>query len=209
MSILNSLSSSLGKRGNETEVALAKEIAADENRSAIKELAANLKNKNKKIQSDCLKVLYEIGYLKPELIAEYYDDFLELLTSKNNRLVWGAMIALMTITDLKHEEIFNSLNLLSKTIENGSVITIDCGVGILAKLNIHKKYSSQAEPLLIEQLKICPIKQLPQYMEKSLICITQNNKETFRAIIDSRIAECGKDSQKKRLQQVLKQIENI
>ena len=46
---------------------LAKELAETENKVGIKEIAENLQNKNQNVQSDCLKVLYEIGYLKPDL----------------------------------------------------------------------------------------------------------------------------------------------
>ena len=208
MTVLKLLSSSLGQKGNEANIALAKEIAETENHEAIKELVENLINKDKKIQVDCIKVLYETAYLKPQMIAEYYSDFLALLTNKNNRLVWGGMIALMTITDLKHKEVFSALDLISETIERGSVITIDCGVEILAKLNKYKEYIDKSEPVLIEQLWKCPIKQLPQYMEKSVISLTEQNKEIYQNIIEKRKSECDKDSQVKRLDKVLKKIEN-
>jgi hypothetical protein len=38
-------------------------------------------------------MLNEIGYLDPEWIAGHAQEFIELLNSKNNRLVWGGMIA--------------------------------------------------------------------------------------------------------------------
>ncbi|MBT3210368.1 MAG: hypothetical protein HN704_15910 [Bacteroidetes bacterium] len=209
MSILNSLSSSLGQRGNKAEITLAKEIAETENHDAIKELVENLQNKDKKIQSDCLKTLYETSYIKPELIAEYHENFLDLITSKNNRLVWGSMIALMSIADLKHAELFSSIDLISEVIEKGSVITIDCGVRILAKLNKYDDYHSKTEPLLLEQIWKCPIKQLPQYIEQSLVSITKNNKEIYLNIIEKRKPECDKESQVKRLEKALKQLENL
>ena len=135
MTVIKSLSSSLGQKGNEANIALAKEIAETENHDAIRELVNNLNNKDKKTQGDCIKTLYETAYIKPEMIADYYLNFLDLLTSKNNRMVWSGMIALLTITDLKYKEIFASLELIITTIKKGSVITIDCGVEILAKLN--------------------------------------------------------------------------
>jgi hypothetical protein len=57
---------------------LAKELAETQNRAGIKEIEANLQSKNHNVQSDCLKVLYEIGYLKPDLIVDYVSDFLAL-----------------------------------------------------------------------------------------------------------------------------------
>ena len=206
MTVINSLSSSLGQKGNDANIALAKEIAEANNYDAIKELVDNLNHKDKRIQADCIKTLYETAYIKPELIAEYYIDFLNLLTNKNNRLVWGGMIAIMTITELKHENIFASIDLISEAIAKGSVITTDCGVEILTKLNKYDKYFNKTEPLLTEQLWKCPIKQLPQYMEKSVISITKQNKEIYQKIINERKTECDKDSQVKRLEKILKKI---
>ena len=188
---------------------MSKEIVETENSSAIKELVDNLDNKDKKIQADCIKTLYEIAYIKPDLIADYYTEFLGLLSNKNNRLVWGGMIALMTITELKNKELFASIDLISDTVNKGSVITIDCGVGIYAKLNKYSDYSDKVEHLLIDQLWKCPIKQLSQYMEKSTISITERNKEIYQKIINERKTECERDSQVKRLDKVLKQIEKI
>jgi len=206
MTVISLLASQLGERGNDANIRLAKEIAVSENRAAIKELVANLGNKDKNIQSDCIKTLYETGYLNPALIAGYYADFLALLKSKNNRLVWGGMIALATITDLKPEEIFASLSIITETISKGSVITIDNGIEILARLNKYEKYFDTTDPLLAEQLWACPIKQLPQYIEKALQSINSGNKEIYITIIEKRKPECESDSQSGRLAKALKQI---
>lgn len=206
MSILKKLASSQNLKGNDANIQLAIEIANNNDITGVKELVANLSNKNKNIQSDCIKTLYEIGYIKPDLIAQYCDVFLNLLSSKNNRLIWGAMIALATVANIKHQEIFKNLELIAKTINNGSVITIDNGIEIFAKLCVFSQYSPQTEPLLIDQLWKCPIKQLPQYIEKSIICINNNNFEIFTSIIEKRKKECETESQLKRLEKALKQI---
>jgi hypothetical protein len=209
MSVINLLSSSQGQKGNEANIVLAKEISASNNKGAVRELVENLSNKNKNIQSDCIKTLYEIGYIKPELIADYHGEFIKLLTSKNNRLVWGGMIALSTITDLKHAEIFDSLNIIMDTVNRGSVITIDAGVEILARLNKHAKYVNVTEPLLMEQLWKCPIKQLPMYIEKSIASIRKEGKEIYLTLIERRKKDCDNDSQAKRLEKSFRQIMSI
>jgi len=209
MTTINLLASSQRLKGNEANIVLAKEIALTENKEAIKELVDNLKNKDKNIQSDCIKTLYEIGYIQSELIADYHSEFIRLLTNKNNRLVWGGVIALSTITDLKAKEVFASLDLIMKTVEKGSVITIDNGVEILAKLNRHKEYFDTTDDLLMELLWKCPIKQLPMYAEKSLISINRKNKEAYKNIIEKRKIECDRDTQVKRLEKILRQIEKI
>lgn len=206
MTIIKLLSSSQGLKGNEANIELAKQISATDNRNAVKELIENLTNKDKNIQSDCIKTLYELGYIKPELISDYYNEFIKLLQSKNNRLVWGSMIALATIADLRHKEIFASLNEIVEIINNGSVITIDNGVEILAKLNKYDRYFNTTDPLLIDQLWKCPIKQLPMYIEKSMKSINKQNKEIYATIIEKRKHECESDSQIKRLEKSLKEI---
>lgn len=84
--------------------------------------------------SDCLKMLYEIGYLKPELVAPYAGDFLKLLRSRKNRLVWGAMIALSTVAGLVADESYPHVAEIQRAITEGSVITVDAGVLTLARL---------------------------------------------------------------------------
>ena len=209
MKVLDLLASTQGLKGSEANIVLAQKLAASENHEGIKVLVENLSNKDKRIQSDCIKTLYEIGYIKPRLISEYYKEFFKLLTSKNNRLVWGSMIALASIADLKQKEIFAELKLIMQTIKKGSVITVDAGIEILAKLNTNPDYFNTIDPLLFEQLWRSPIKQLPMYLEKSIICINYKNKEIYLSIIEKRIPECERDSQKKRLEKVKKQINNL
>lgn len=209
MSVINFLSSSKGQKGNEANIALAKEISETGNIDAVLELTGLLESKNKNTQSDSIKVLYEVGYRKPELIADYHEEFIKLLENKNNRLIWGAMAALATITELRHQEIYSAIDQVMNAVKKGSVITIDCGIEILAKLNAFNDYSDEIEPLLIDQLWRCPIKQLPMYIEKSMISVNVQNKDIFLDLIRKRINECEKDSQVNRLQKSLRQILKI
>lgn len=141
-----------------------------------------------------------------EMIAPYIKDLGLLIESKNNRLLRGAMIALDTIAAVEPEEIFKILSKIIHVIDNGSVITINHGIGILAKLAKNNTYNDTTFPLLMEQLKKCFAKQLPVYAEKLLIAIHPSNKKIFTELINSRINEMDKDSQKSRLNKVLKHI---
>jgi hypothetical protein len=42
---------------------LPRRLAASQDQIGIREIAQNLWNKNKNVRSDCLKVIYEIGYI--------------------------------------------------------------------------------------------------------------------------------------------------
>ena len=87
----------LGQRDEQPNKDLAAELAASEDKVGIAEIARFLSDKNPSIASDCIAVLYHVGYIKPELITIFVNDFFDLLESKHNRMVWGAMIALSTI----------------------------------------------------------------------------------------------------------------
>jgi hypothetical protein len=58
----------------------------------------------------------------------------------------------------------------------------------------------------MEQLKFCPAKQLPQYAEKSVIAISDSNKQAFVELLEKRMKELEKDSQKKRIEKVLRKL---
>lgn len=204
MNAIEILATSLKKRDDKPNQDLADEIIRSGRNDWVKELVENLNNKDKNIQSDCIKVLYEIGERgSAEMIAPYCREIGSILTSKNNRLVWGAMTALDMIASVNPDEVYNLLPLIMSAIDNGSVITIDHGVGILAKLSGMKKYAETAFPLLIEQLKKCPAKQLPMYTEKSTIVINASDKKQLVDLIHTRMSEMDKDSKRKRLNKVI------
>lgn len=125
MSVLQRIAYFQNRRDETPNQELARELAQAQDRAGIQEIVEGLYHENPNVQSDCIKVLYEIGYLKPELIAEYVDDFLGLLKRKNNRLVWGGMIALSTIAGIKVEAIHEHLGEIQGAMEKGSVITVD------------------------------------------------------------------------------------
>jgi len=185
---------------------LAKELAEKENKVGIKEIAENLRNKNQNVQSDCLKVLYEIGYLKPVLIADYTQNFLALLKSKNNRMVWGAMIALATIADKKPKEIYARLVDVTDAMDKGTLITVVWGTKVLAKVAAaDKTYKKKIFPLLTSQLKKCLPRDVPMQAESILPAIDADNKQEFLSIIDERKPEMTA-SQLSRLKKVTKSL---
>ncbi len=74
--MLSKIAFYMNRRDEVPNQQLARELAETENTVGIKEIAESLNHKNRSVQSDCLKVLYEIGYLKPALIADYAAAFL-------------------------------------------------------------------------------------------------------------------------------------
>ena len=186
---------------------LAKELAAKKDQKGIREIADNLWNKNAQIQSDCLKVLYEIGYLQPELIAPYTEDFLKLLHSRNNRLMWGAMIALSTVADLKVDVIYPHVEEIKQMMDQGSVITKDNGVKVLALVAAQKAaYSKTIFPYLLHHLETCRPKDVPQHAEKAAVAVNARNKQPFISVLEKRLVDLS-SSQVARVKKVIKEVE--
>ena len=63
MSVLSRIAFFQNRRDEVPNQELARELAASKDAAGIAEIAANLWNKNRNVSSDCLKVLYEIGYM--------------------------------------------------------------------------------------------------------------------------------------------------
>jgi len=206
MSVLPKLASSLERRDEVPNQELAKQIAAKKDKRAVLELIDNLHNKNKAIQNDCIKVLYEIGESDPTLISDYAKNFIAILDHKNNRLQWGAMTAIHTITLENPKLIYASFAKVMAAVDRGSVITKDYGVNILIKLCSLKPYADKAFTLLIEQLQTSPTNQLPMYAEKAMPIVNDKNKALFIKTLESRLKDVEKDTKRKRLEKVIRKF---
>ena len=203
MSVIDRLASALGRRDDVPNQELAKELAVARAVDGIRELVANLQHPDRNIQSDCIKVLYEIGYIAPELIAEYVEEFLALLKSKNNRLVWGGMIALSTIAALKAPVLYVHRDEIERAIEKGSVITADRGVKALSVVASQgAEYRDTLFPYLLDHLAACRPKDVPLRAEAVLAAVDEGNKAAFIKVIGDRMTEM-RPSQVKRLQKVI------
>ncbi|MBN9384953.1 MAG: hypothetical protein J0H74_29630 [Chitinophagaceae bacterium] len=207
MNVIKELASSLNRRDEGPNLELARRISDVRDKKAVKELVENLANKSKDIQNDCIKTLYEIGNIKPSLIAGYANDFIQLLDSKNNRLQWGAMTALNSIAAESPKQVFSALAKLAAVADEGSVITRDHYVGILIKGCMIKEYADNAFVLLNEQLMTCPTNQLPMYAENVLPAIAEKYKEFFAKTLASRLDEVEKESKRRRVEKIVKKIQ--
>ncbi len=206
MSILPFLATSLGRRDEVPNQELAKQIVNNNDAKAVKELIQLLHGKDKAIQSDCIKVIYEIGMLHPKLVVPYSDELIALLDTKNNRMQWGVMIALDTITSDNPKGIYGALAKIINIADKGSVITNDHCVGILIQLCAVKEYEEDVFWLLNERLLKSPTNQLPKYAEQSLPIISDKNRTVFIKTLLSRLPEIEKETKRLRVEKVLKKV---
>jgi hypothetical protein len=190
MSILNRLASLQNRRDEVPNQELARDLAASKDKKGVREVAENLWNKDKNIQADCIKVLYEVGYLEPKLIAGYAEDFVKLLKSKNNRLVWGAMTALAEVAKADPDMVFKNLDAIKKAKETGSVITIDNAISALAfTASANQKYNQVIFPYLLSHLSSCRPKEVPQHAERTFPAVNAGNKSDFIKLLEKRMED--------------------
>ena len=209
MSILNRLAHSLGRRDEVPNQELARDLAAKKDKKGILEITKNLWNKDKNIQADCIKVLYEVGVIEPKLIADYTDDFVKCLRSKNNRLAWGGMTALAEVAKANPDAVFKHLDAIKKAKETGSVITVDNAISTLAYTAAgNKKYNEVIFPYLIKHLSGCRPKEVPQHSEKTLPAVNPSNKTDFIKVLEKRMEDLSGGGLT-RVKKVIKQATNL
>ena len=204
MTVIDQLACSIGRRDEVPNRELARQLAETENQQGIAEIADNLWNKDGAIQADCIKVLYEIGYLKPELIAPYAADYLKLLNNRNNRLVWGGMIAIATISKVAAETLYPHIESIKKAVDSGSVITRDAGIWALSDIAAaNAAYSAAIFPYLLNHLSTCRPKDVPQHAERVVVAVGAEQKDDFLQVIEKRMKDLS-PSQQKRIKKVIK-----
>lgn len=200
MSTLDRLACAQGRRDEAPNQELARDLAAQGDREGIRELAANLGHADPNVRSDCLKTLYEVGYLKPELIADYAGGFLGLLRDRNNRMVWGGMIALSTIAPLRAGELYPHRQQIQEAMAEGSVtphlrppqvgagVTVDNGVKVLAEVAAaDETYRAELLPYLFHHLQTCRPKDVPPHAEAIVPAVNAAHTEAFVAVVERRL----------------------
>jgi len=209
MSVIEKLACSVGRNDEIPNQELAKELCRTKDEDNIKELVQSLFNGSTAIKNDSIKVLYEIGEAQPELISSYVGDFIKLLNSKNNRLVWGAMTALSTIATINPDNIFKNIDLVFDVIKKGSVITVDNGISVLAKVgSANKEYEKNILPFLLEHLETCRPREVAQHSERSMVIANSENKIKFQGVLEKRLEDLTQ-SQQARVKMVLKKVINL
>lgn len=206
MSVMDRLAHNLGRKDDVPNQELARDLAEAKDSDGVAEIAAGLRHQDKRIQSNCIKVLYEIGYLDPTLIAPYHSQFVDQLRSSSNRLVWGSMIALSTIAALKADELYARSNTIRKAVDEGSVITQDAGILALSVIaSANAAYRKELFPYLLEHLANCRPKDVAQRAEKIAVAVDEHNHQAFSMLVRERMAAL-KPAQVKRLEKVLRSV---
>jgi hypothetical protein len=209
--MIEKIASSLGRSDDEPNVALAELLVKRKDAEGIREIAAEITGgvgeEDRAVASDCIKVLYEVGYRDPELILPHTELFLKCLKSRNGRLVWGACIALAQIADRAAGLLYDNLDAVMRAYETGGVIAVDNCVSIFAGIaKADARYEKKVFPIILGHLKSCRPKEVAQHAERASSCVNAKNAPIFKAVLMGRY-ESLPEPQKKRVDKLLRNIE--
>jgi len=204
--MIEKLACRLGRNDEIPNIELAEHLCQQDDIIGIKEIVDGLKGTDKAVASDCIKVLYEIGERNPKLITNYVNDFISCLRSKNNRLVWGSMMALAKITQYATEPIIERLAEVVSAYQEGSVITVDNSISVFAGLcKANADYARTILPIIINHLKKCKPREVPQHAERASICFNNENAEEFINVLGKRKSDLS-TSQQTRINKLIKKL---
>jgi len=207
--MLEKLACRLGRNDEAPNIELAEELCRNNDAAGIKEIFDGFIGADRAVANDCIKVLYEVGERKPDLIANYADDFISLLRSKNNRLAWGSMKALATIVGHAPKQIFERVSVVMAAYEDGSVITVDNSISVFAGLcKVDESYAKETLPILVNHLQKCRPKDVPQHAERASVCFNSGNASTFIEVLEKRLPDLAATGQT-RVKKLLKKLHEL
>lgn len=204
--VRDSLANALGRNDEGPNIALAEKIAKTNDKKAVRELMDIIHDKKAAVRHDAIKVIYETGERKPELIIGHTKELIALLEHSDNWMKWGAMSALSVISNTQPELLVATLTQILEAMDTGSVITRDHGIYILCNLGRLKKYHEDCMELLLEQIEKAPVNQVPMYAEKTAEVITKPYVKRLEKILRSRKDVMEIPSKQKRIEKLLKRL---
>jgi len=204
--MIERLACKLGRSDEVPNIELAEYLCKCNDTAGIEEIVGGFMGTDKAVASDCIKVLYEIGERKPELIAGYADEFISRLRSKNNRLAWGSMTALGKIAEHAPGPIFGQLPVIVAAHKEGSVITVDNSISVFAGLcKADGSYAGKILPVLLGHLQNCRPKEVAQHAERASVCFNSSNANAFVEVLEERLPDLT-PSQQTRVNKLLRHL---
>jgi len=204
--MIEKLACKLGRNDEVPNIELAEYLCRQNDAGGIRGIVDGFRGKDKAVANDCIKVLYEIGERNPALISGYANDFINGLTSKNNRLVWGSMTALAQVSEIASKPIYERIDAVISAYENGSTITVDNSISVFAGLcKADENYAKKVLPILLKHLEKCRPKEVPQHAERSSICYSGANAKAFIEVLEKRHPHLT-PSQQTRINKLLKKL---
>ena len=205
-SIVQRLASSLNRRDEQPNIELAVELAQSGDPQPLDELFNITNCASKPLRHDALKTLYETALRNPQMLLAYKQQFVDLLSSSDNRMIWGTIQALDVLTRLAPDFIVSKLDLILDAADRSSVVAKDKTMSILSKLNDFQKFSEQITPIFLMRLKHSAPNQFPMYAELAAATMPETAVSQLIQIIKERQKSIASPAKQKRLNKILQKL---
>lgn len=210
MSIVSRLSYSQNRKDQGPNKVLAQDIIDRADQDGILQLFALLASKetHKELRKDASLTIAWVAERAPYLIERYAAELVSFLHDTTNRVIWGSMMALCAIAELKKPFLFENLSVIIDAMDAGTVVTRDHGYRILVTLYQDEHYAPDVILLIKEQLLLAPSNQLGQYAERMLPVIQPAHKPLLISTLETRREDVKNPHHLKRLNKNLKKLWN-
>lgn len=175
----------------------------------IEALANNIYNEKLEICLDSIKTILQIGEQKPELIDKYIFEFLRLIQIENAELNYYALKTLLTLVNLKPDEIYEDSGYVIDLMEMGEEKEADIGLQILSIIATkNDKYNLALFPYMVNYLRNSENHVFAKYAEYILKAATATNKELFNGVLTEKKIQLKGDDLN-RVEEVLKKLSSV
>lgn len=207
--IVDQFSSSLDRRDQGPNELIAQQIVAEEGGDLLEAVIQIIHSKYPvRIKNDAVMVLMAVSRIRPGVLKNWANVFIQLLGSRSNRQVFGSMIALANIAPMIKKEVEPHLATILNAMDEGTVVTRDHGFTILTELYKTDK-SGDLLALINEQLLNAPPNQVGQYTEKFMEVVRKEDIPTFMEALETRGQELTNEHHLKRLGKNLKKLREL
>lgn len=204
--IASRLAHARDRRDEEPNVQLAAELAGSKDVDGIARVAEIAITGSRPAQNDAIKVLYEVGARNADLLRPHVRCFLQLMQSRNNRMVWGALTALAQLARVDADPIAANLDAILEAADAGSVIARDQAVQILIALKARPDLARDATAHLLARLKSAAVNQLPMYAERIHAVLEVQDYPEFRQVLTMRLADVMPQSKRRRIETIIRKL---
>lgn len=201
------LSSSLGRRDEGPNRALADEVARRRDAASVAQLVKLCRDSKAALRRDAAKALAALAERAPELVAPHASSFGELLDTREGVVVWSAMETLSRMAAVDSDAVFALLPQVLGAAECGSVIARDHAVRMLVRFAADPSKRARALEPLARILRTCPALQFPSYVEMTLPVVPPTRAQEFDAIVRKRARELTRPSSMRRVEKALRRFE--
>ncbi len=195
-----------GRRDEEPNILLADDLVMLKDTKGISQIAQIASTGKRQAQGDAIKVLYEIGVRDPKLLLPHIQLLIDLLQSKNNRVVWGTLTALAAIVDIAPDSVTKHLLAILRAADEGSVIAKDQAMQILITMLTKPDFARIAVDHIFSRLETSAVNQLPMYAERVYLALDVRDHSQFHQILSGRLADNIPLSKRRRIETIIAKL---